>query len=104
MPRYRQLSARWLSEQGHHAEHGVDVGLEVARDHEIWAHAGTISAILITKGEDFVTLFSLAPNGARVVWVRIGNTTRRALPVWFAPRLPEIERSLSLGESLIEIT
>jgi predicted nuclease of predicted toxin-antitoxin system len=50
-----------------------------------------------TKDEDFVTLLSTRPNGATVVWVRIGNTTRRTLLEWFEKVLPRIESALHSG-------
>jgi len=31
--------ARWLSSQGHHAEHVADLGLEAAEDSRVWRHA-----------------------------------------------------------------
>ncbi len=38
-----------------------------------------------------------------IVWLRIGNTSRRALLQWFEPLLPQIETLISQGERLIEI-
>ncbi len=95
--------ARWLEQQGHVAEHVVDVGMMDATDRAIWTRAGATSAVLITKDEDFVTLLSARPNGASVVWVRVGNTSRRALLDWFARWWPEIERILESGERLVEV-
>lgn len=74
-----------------------------ATDAEIWAYAGKISATLITKDEDFTTLLAARPNGVAVVWVRVGNTSRRALLDWFARAMPDIEKLLKAGESLIEL-
>ena len=71
--------ARWLEKKGHEASHVYDVGLLKAPDREIWAHAGSTGAAVVTKDEDFVTLLSVSPNGAAVVWVRLGNTTKRRL-------------------------
>lgn len=96
--------ARWLSAQGHEAEHVLDFGSLQASDREIWARALSTGATIVTKDRDFVTLRSLAPSGAPVVWIRIGNTTRRALLAAFARVLPEIERALAAGETLIEVT
>ena len=96
--------ARWLSDQGHEAEHVVDLGFERASDSEIWTRAATIHATLVTKDQDFVVLQSLHPNGPAVVWVRIGNTTRRRLLALLAHALPHVERALAAGERLVEIT
>ena len=38
-----------------------------------------------------------------IVWLRIGNTSRRALFEWFEPLLPQIEALISQGDRLIEI-
>ena len=94
---------RWLEERGHDAEHVADLGMLQASDQEIWRHAGAISAAVVTKDEGFVTLLSVRSNGAAVVWVRVGNTSRQALLTWFARLLPEIERALKAGENLIEV-
>lgn len=57
----------------------------------------------MSKDEDFASLRTLRPEGPQVVWVRLGNTTRRTLLGWFETLLPEIERQLRTGEMLIEI-
>lgn len=38
-----------------------------------------------------------------IVWLRIGNTSRRALLQWFEPLLPQIESLIAQGERLIEV-
>jgi hypothetical protein len=38
-----------------------------------------------------------------IVWVRVGNTSRRASLDWFAPALPEIIQMIERGERLIEL-
>jgi predicted nuclease of predicted toxin-antitoxin system len=96
--------ARWLSDQGHQAEHVFDLGFVQASDREIWMRAVATRATIITKDQDFVVLRSLDPDGAAVVWVRIGNTTRRRLLALFAQALPPIERALASGETLVEVT
>ncbi|WPL17969.1 hypothetical protein Thiowin_03017 [Thiorhodovibrio winogradskyi] len=95
--------AHWLTESGHEAEHVGDLGLLEASDRIIWSQAVKTHATLITKYQDFVTLLSTHSNGTALIWIRLGNTTRRALLAWFAERLPDIEQALAAGESLIEI-
>lgn len=95
--------ARWLESKGHEAQHVYDIGLIEASDRDIWAQAGETGATIVTKDEDFVTLLTTRPNGATVVWLRVGNTTRPALLTWFEKVLPEIESALSSGESLVEV-
>jgi hypothetical protein len=38
-----------------------------------------------------------------VVWVRVGNTTRRALLEWFAPVVDGVVEMAEAGERLIEL-
>ena len=57
----------------------------------------------MTKDQDFVALQSANPGGPAVVWIRLGNTSRRALLDGFASLLPDIQRALTGGERLIEI-
>lgn len=96
--------ARWLSAQGHKAEHVLDFAYLQATDRAIWARALSTGATIVTKDRDFVTLRSMDPSGVPVVWVRIGNTMRRALLAAFARVIPDIERALASGETLVEVT
>jgi len=95
--------ARWLSARGHEATHVLDHGLLEARDVAIWAEAHRQGAFLISKDEDFVHLRITRTDGPAVIWVRIGNTTRRELLDGFTQLMPAIEAALIKGEQLIEI-
>jgi predicted nuclease of predicted toxin-antitoxin system len=95
--------ARWLVEQGHEASHLVDHGLLESPDSLIWAEAERLGAVIVSKDEDFVHLCTLSPQGPSLVWVRVGNTTRRDLLTWFAQLLPTIEQALAAGERLVEV-
>ena len=95
--------ARWLAEQGHEAEHVADIGLEASPDRTIWDTAHRKEAVVLSKDEDFVTLTTLQPGQVQVVWIRVGNTTKRSLLEWFAPLLPAIEEALARGDNLIEV-
>jgi predicted nuclease of predicted toxin-antitoxin system len=57
------------------ALHVVDVGLRDGTDAEIWAYASENDFVLISKDDDFVTLYSKTPS-ARLLWVRLGNPAR----------------------------
>lgn len=92
-----------LSESGHAAEHVADVGLLSASDSEIWQYAIAHDAVLITKDEDFADQVALGRLAPIVVWMRVGNTTRRALLDWFAPRINEIVELTESGERLLEL-
>ncbi|MEJ2379473.1 MAG: DUF5615 family PIN-like protein [Pseudolabrys sp.] len=96
--------ARYLAERGHEAEHVGDVGLLTAGDERIWRHAAGVGAALITKDEDFVTMRALSRTGGpAVVWVRLGNTTKRVLIARFAAAFNSIVEALERGETVIQI-
>jgi predicted nuclease of predicted toxin-antitoxin system len=96
--------AIFLTEHGHEATHVFDVGLTRASDRDIWSHAAATGAVLITKDEDFVTMRALDDSGPAVIWIRIGNTTKRVLIGCFADNLQTILASLARGETIIEIS
>ncbi len=95
--------ARWLAAQGHEAAHVGDLGMQAASDAAIWDHALASSSAIVTKDEDFAQRKVLADHGPVVVWVRLPNTRRRDLLVWFATVLPEILAAMARGETLIEV-
>lgn len=95
--------ARLLASYGHHAEHVADIGLRNAEDSSIWRHAVENEAILVTKDEDFAHRLRQSCSAPVILWLRIGNTSRRALLVGFIPLLPRIEAMVRQGERLIEV-
>lgn len=95
--------ARILADRGHEASHVADVGLLSSTDEEVWHHAIETGAVLITKDEDFAVLPRRSDEAAQVLWLRVGNTSRRALLGWFDARLPGITDLLEAGERLIEV-
>lgn len=96
--------ARWLAAQRHEAEHVADLGMQGVSDAAIWSHALASAAAVVTKDEDFAQRKALSRTGPVVVWVRLPNTSRRDLPVWFATVLPDIVAAADRGETLVEIT
>jgi predicted nuclease of predicted toxin-antitoxin system len=95
--------ARWLREAGHEAFHVEELGLREASDSTIWARALQNGAIIVTKDEDFAARSLQVAAAPVTVWLRIGNTTNRALRSWFEPRLPGIVGLLEQGGRLIEV-
>ena len=92
-----------IAEAGHEADHVIDVGAGSMTDQEIWKVASENSAVIVTKDEDF-SLMGAGEDGVPcIVWIRLGNTTRRALLEWFAPLLPQIIDAIKAGNKLIEI-
>ena len=95
--------AQLLASRGHHAEHVQDVGLREAQDSPIWKYALEHQAVIVTKDEDFPLRLRQSSVAPAVVWIRIGNSSRRALLSWFEPLLPRIESLLLQGDRLIEV-
>lgn len=95
--------ARWLVSMGYEAEHVADVGLASASDREIWKYALSVGSVIISKDEDFAQRKVLASEGPALVWVRLPNSRRRELLIWFEQVLPQIDQALRRGESLIEV-
>ena len=95
--------ARQLKQRGHEAEHVEDAGLRHAEDDAIWQYALTRGAVVITKDEDFPIRASIRRPAPPIVWLRIGNASRRALFHWLEPRVPAIEDRLNQGETIIEV-
>ena len=95
--------ARLLQQRGHEAEHVEDAGLRHADDSAIWQRALAQGAIILTKDEDFPIRASASRSAPAIVWLRIGNASRRALLAWLEPRLPAIEARLNQGDKLIEV-
>ena len=97
--------ARSLAASGHEAVHVADVNLLNARDREIWKVATATGSVLVTKDEDFITMRALGTaSDPAVVWVRIGNTTNRALIGRFMEFFPAILAALKRGESVVQIS
>ena len=95
--------ARWLTAQGHVAEHVVDVGLRDSEDTPIWHYGLQKQAVILTKDEDFVTRAMQSKDVPVVVWVRIGNSSNQALLQWFAPLLPQLLTLIDQGNRIIEL-
>lgn len=92
-----------LRHAGHEAEHVHVIGLGEATDQQIWTYARRHTAVLVTKDQDFAELARSGRATTAVIWIRLGNTTNRALWAVFEPALPEIIEAVAAGETLIEI-
>jgi len=94
---------RWLRERGHRAEHVLEIGLAQSKDTLIWRYAQNHGAAIITKDEDYAEWVRRARPGPQVVWLRIGNSSKRVLLVWLEPLLPRLVQELEQGSRLIEV-
>ena len=95
--------ANSLQDRGHNAEHVVGVGLAQAKDTPVWNYALRHGAVILTKDEDYAEWVRRGRPGLQVVWLRIGNSTKRALFAWLEPLLPAVVRQLEQGDRLIEV-
>ncbi len=95
--------ARELQDKGHTADHVCDVGLLQASDQAILHFAIENGYAIITKDEDFAPWHRKDEPKLIVIWVRIGNSSRRVLLERFIPLVPNILALIETGETLIEI-
>lgn len=95
--------ADWLLERGHEAEHVLAVGLAQGKDTPVWRYAQAQGAVIMTKDEDFAEWVRRGRPGPQVVWLRIGNSTKRVLFGWLGSLLPAIIRQLQQGDRLVEV-
>ncbi len=95
--------ARALREAGYDAQAVGELGLREAEDDVIWEYALTSQAVVITKDQDFADRMLPSKSAPVIVWLRIGNTSNRALLEWLLPLWPEIVAHLESGERLLEI-
>ena len=95
--------ARWISSHGHTGTHVFDIGLQTAGDPDIWEHARSERAVIVSKDEDFVDRWLLSETRVALIWIRKGNCSNRALVEWLEPLWPEAVTRLEQGEQLIEL-
>ena len=95
--------ARWIIEQNHQAAHVFDLGFHTADDPAIWQRAEADNAIIVTNDEDFIDRWLLSDKPVRLVWIRKGNCSNRALLAWLQPLWPDAIKRLEQGEKLIEL-
>ena len=79
------------------------VGLAQSKDTQVWRYAQENGAVVVTKDEDFAEWVRRGRPGPAIVWLRIGNSSTRALLAWMEPLLPAIVRQLEQGDRLVEV-
>jgi predicted nuclease of predicted toxin-antitoxin system len=95
--------ADWLREQGHDAEHLLEVGLAQSKDNPVWLYAREHKAVVVSKDEDYAEWVRRGRPGPSVVWIRLGNATSRELIRWITPLFPIALRQLEAGARLVEL-
>ncbi len=84
------------------ALHVVDVGLRESTDAALWSYVSANGFVLISKDEDFVTLYSKTPS-AGLLWVRLGNCRRAFLLEVFKKQWQRILERFEYGERFVEL-
>jgi predicted nuclease of predicted toxin-antitoxin system len=96
------LLAKWLTNEGFDAVHARDILSRDAPDVAIWRTACEMDAVMVSKDEDFVSLF-ITRGGARLVWVRLGNCDNATLIARVQEAWPGIIERLRFGDGLVEL-
>lgn len=79
------------------------LGLRDASDDEIWERAREADAIVMTKDSDFPKRLAQVGPPPRVLHLRMGNTSSKALQHVLLAQLPVALSLFQSGESLVEI-
>ena len=92
-----------LRSAGLEARHVARLDPSLLSDESIWRLACEEGRTIVSKDADFVERVRLSRHGASLVWIRLGNTTVKALWASLSPILPDIGEALKRGERLIEV-
>jgi len=95
--------ARALREAGYDVQAVRELGLGEAEDDVIWDYALTNQAVIVTKDQDFADRLLSGRTAPIIIWLRIGNTSNRALLTWLLPLWPDILSHIQSGDKLIEV-
>lgn len=95
--------ARYLSDQGHPSLHVADSpGGEVEADRSIADRADQISAVIITKDDDFVHSHRVLRSPQKLLLLRTGNMSNRELLALFDRRLNDVITTFE-GTQFVEL-
>ncbi len=95
--------ARFIgNDLGAEADHVADLGFKELRDRQLWHYAAKEGYILISKDEDFVSLFQAEPVTG-LLWVRIGNCRRMHLLNAFERAWTAINECFARGDRFVEL-
>jgi predicted nuclease of predicted toxin-antitoxin system len=94
--------AKWLEARGHSAEHVFFIGLGDVDDVAIWDYAEREAAVVVTKDMDFAERRLRDTSGPTILWLRIGNSTKKELLEIMDRAWPVVEPALS-HEPIVEV-
>lgn len=96
--------ARWISERFAVAAVPVsDLGLQSAKDQQIFDAARRASAVMITKDNDFVEMLERFGPPPHLIHLTCGNTSNAELRRVLERALPKALELIAAGEPLVEI-
>ena len=95
--------ARYLAAKGENAMHVLDIGMMESSDSEIWDFALKEEMVIITKDEDFQMRASVTQHCPGIIWVRIGNCSKKTLLNFFEQKWEKIKLELSNEVKLLEL-
>jgi predicted nuclease of predicted toxin-antitoxin system len=80
------------------AKHVIDVGLYGFSDTKIWNFAKEHGYHIATFDSDFYELATIKGHPPKIIWLRIGNTTKDGIAQVFIQKLESIHNFLSSSE------
>jgi predicted nuclease of predicted toxin-antitoxin system len=80
-----------------------NLGLRDAEDQEIFAQARSAGAVVMTKDRDFLALLFKQDPPPQVIWLRVGNSSNKALQSVLLRTLDQAIASLREGEPWVEV-
>lgn len=96
--------APWLTAQfAVQAQSLRHLGMQRAKDREIFFAARAVDAVEITKDADFVRLLEAHGPPPRLLWLTIGNTANDRLRAALGKNWDRILREFAAGETMVEI-
>jgi len=95
--------ARFLAAKGEDVVHVLDVQMMESSDSQIWDFSLQNSLVIITKDEDFQLRASVTAKHPSIVWVRVGNCSKKVLLAFFDQKWSEVKAELSNGAQLVEL-
>lgn len=98
-----QLAPRLTAQFAVQAQSLGHLGMQRAKDREIFFAARAADDVVITKDADFVRLLEAHGPPPRLLWMTIGNTANDRLRLTPARNWDRILREFTAGEVMIEI-
>jgi predicted nuclease of predicted toxin-antitoxin system len=95
--------ARAMAAAGYPAIHVFELGMARDDDIDIWRLAATRGEVVFSIDADFAMFAVTTPRTQAVIWLRMGNTRKKALIARMMAVMPEVTAALSAGENVIEV-